>query len=90
MARMPPAMRRFRGTRRGACTTGTFRVVAGRWTGVGWLRRIGSPHDGQWTVPRAALGTKNSQPHGQVIEMLLAIFGRAGVGRSSSPPMGAS
>src|SRR6185503_10487114 len=87
----PPAITRFFGMRGGAAGSGTLaRAVGGRWTGVGAFRRIGSPHDGQWMVPRAAVGTKNSQPHGQVIEMLLAIFGRAGVGRSSRPAMGAS
>src|SRR6185369_7355081 len=76
--RTPPAITRFFGTRVAAGGSGTLaRAVGGRCTGVGALRRIGSPHDGQWTVPRAAVGTKNSQPHGQVIERLLAIFGRA-------------
>src|SRR6185436_6005939 len=89
--RTPPAITRFFGTRGAADGSGALaRAVGGRWTGVGALRRIGSPHDGQWTVPRAAVGTKNSQPHGQVIERLLAIFGRAGMGRSSRPSIGAS
>src|SRR6185436_9781655 len=98
--RLPPAIRRVLRGRRGSrgfssATGATTRTVggfaAGAGLGVGWERRIGSPHEGQWTMPRAAAGTKNSQPHGQVMDRLLAIFGRAaGVGRSSSASMGAS
>src|SRR5262247_3950194 len=54
-----PAISRFLGMR--GCTGAWARVVGGRETGVGALSTMGSPHDGQWTVPRAAAGTKNSQ-----------------------------
>src|SRR5262249_35093301 len=71
-------------------TGAVARAVGGRWTGVGAESLMGSPQEGQWTVPRAAAGTKNSQPHGQVIVRLLAIFGRAGGGRASPPSFGPS